>query len=396
LPFFENTFGAPRHHLWNDPTTPYCTNFNKTGGRQRLEFHLHPAILLVDKQVSAEATRVLYQENHFIILETIGVGLYLDRIPEFRRLPESRVMNPVLRIDIAIADASRVELVDPQKCITTLEGLQSIIDAIWRFDDSACPQSHEYICHNDVSLSLNYNPKAVAQYHFMNELVLRPWNRIHGLKKLELTSNIEKSMREHLERSNLEGPFPDEVATHLAKYHSLAEREFERKDYNAARWWCNLSDDYREYVVFLGSYRPGGREVSWQKGDELWDVLMKTSPMFYNMRLKLVKACLRQLKYKEAIGNIYEANKAEREADFVARSTFIMQTKFNLSACLAHTARGYIARGLDALDMASFALYHWSLENNINETEITEDLITEDLKVTLNNELICLKSPPVQ
>jgi hypothetical protein len=78
-------------------TTPYCTNIvprtllttpddtdtdNKTAERY-WRFHLYTAILLVNEQISAEATRVLYQENDFVLHETNGLRLDFDQVPTF-------------------------------------------------------------------------------------------------------------------------------------------------------------------------------------------------------------------------------------------------------------------------------------------------------------------------
>jgi hypothetical protein len=368
-------------------TTPYCTTFDSEGFL--LEFHLHSAILLVNKQVSAEARRVLYQGNDFVILKTTGIRfLHLEEIPAFVRLPESKVTSPVLQVEIAVADDGRDEFVDPRTLITTIEGLQSIIIALWMFR----PRSDEYLFHGNLSLSLSYN--AVSRYHYMSEIILRPWNRITGLKELVLTGDIEKPMREHLEKSNLEGPFPNEVAMHLAEYHSLAERDFERKDYNSARWWYKLSGEYWKFILYLRPHRLGGSMV-WQIGDELWDVLRKSLPIFYEERLKLMKTCLRESKYPAAFDDanqaLYGIDASYMECD---GPTPIMQMKFHLGACLARTSLGKIQvnDGTLCLDLAAHTLYHWSLDRNMNGLEITEAVITQDLKVAVNNELIRMKS----
>jgi hypothetical protein len=358
-------------------TTPYCTIFDSTWSS--LEFHLHTAILLVNKQVSAEAMRVLYQRNHFIILKTTGVGLALHSVPQFKLLPESKVTNPVLLIKVAVTDSRRMELVDPRTVLTTSDGLQSIIDAIWQFEDDERPSYRESIYTSDMSLTLDYNPKAVSRYHLMSNLILRPWNQIHDLKELVLIGDIEEATREHLEKSILEGPFPSEVAIKLAEYHSHAEREFERTEYNAARWWCKSMEEYWDYLFNL---------VPCWEGDELWEVLEKSLPILYELRLKLVKSYLGQLEYKNARHNADEA-RSRMIVEECPIPTLLMQTKFHLSAALAHSALGKTKRGTDDLDKATEILYEWSY---VSEAEITKELLFQDLKVAVNNELIRLKS----
>jgi hypothetical protein len=299
------------------------------------------------------------------------VGIDLTKVPRFRLLTENstassfyqsalypavsaatRFTSPVLRIEIAVADNHRVNPMGLQNLITTIEGLQSIIDTIWNFDDGLNPHAPDEIYHKDLSLTLNYKLKAASRSHSMSELVLKPWNWIHGPKEIVLQGDIEERMRELLKKSNLEGPFPNDVATQLAGYRSLAEQEFKRKDYSAARWWCNLSDDYWDYILFL-DHSSGGRNRRWQRNDEIWNVMMELPPIFYEMRLKLVVACLRQSKYDTAISIDEDAIPGNIDFEGYPGPSPIMKTKFLLSSFLAHTALTWIVRGERALGMAS-------------------------------------------
>jgi hypothetical protein len=216
-------------------TTEYYPHFASTWPK----FHLHPGILLVNRQASAEAMRILYQGNDFIILKVTGVNLLLKSpyIPQFKRLSEKKVTSPVLRIKIAVAGRGPREGNDQQTVITTLEGLKSIICTMLDLENfSGSHLNAGRVYHRDVSLTLDCNIKAKARCKVLSDLILKPWDEINGLKELVLTGDITEPMRQRLEKYNLEGPFPSEVAARLRNYHSLAAQKFEEGEYNAARW----------------------------------------------------------------------------------------------------------------------------------------------------------------
>ena len=180
--------------------------------------------------------RVLYQGNHFIILKTTGRHLYEShhQALKFDLLSEDRITSPLLRIEITVVDDRRKQAAGTQTVITTLEGLETIISALWAlFDypnDEYDHDSHDWVCLSDLSLILNFNPEAAPQYQVLSELVQKPWDMINGVEELVLKGDVKEPMRKHLEKSNLKGLCPDGVTAHLQKFHLLAEHYFEQKD----------------------------------------------------------------------------------------------------------------------------------------------------------------------
>jgi hypothetical protein len=73
-------------------TTPYCIQLSST--KTSLKFCLSTDILLANKQISTEATRVLWKENDFIILKLNGLNLSLKDVPVFKLLSEDSVEMP--------------------------------------------------------------------------------------------------------------------------------------------------------------------------------------------------------------------------------------------------------------------------------------------------------------
>jgi hypothetical protein len=223
-------------------TTPYCTDLarqeilstpygtNIESGRRFWKFHLHTDILLVNKQISAEATRILYQGNDFVLLKIVGISLWLGWVPAFAYLPENKITSPVLRIEFSVDDVSdveddlsnieddisdvendvthveedathveddaahveddaahveddashfedsisHVEDDDSQSLLTTSEGLKSIIEVLWSLGDANSGSIHFQM----LRLTLDFNLKAASQYRVLSELLIRPWETI--------------------------------------------------------------------------------------------------------------------------------------------------------------------------------------------------------------------------
>jgi hypothetical protein len=202
--------------------TPYCTEVAQNGWS--LKFHLWPAILLINKQISAEALRILYHENDFVIFTVALFRLCVEHVPSFRRLNEEQVINPVLQATVETAvDMPENYYWGPRlmvTLITTIDDLQPITSALWNLERGRSPRRAMVNPHHgDLTLKLHFNAKSPALYEFLSNLVLKPWERINGFRGLALTSDIKEPMRKHLEKYILEGPFLDELEADL-KYPS--------------------------------------------------------------------------------------------------------------------------------------------------------------------------------
>jgi hypothetical protein len=112
-------------------TTAKCTTLEPT--TLTLRFHLQPAILRINKQTSDEATTILYQKNHFVVLDVTGVQLDLGGIPQLSLLSQDKIMDPVLRVGVAVGDQTLVEFVNRQTIVTTPEGIDTIIHLYGRW-----------------------------------------------------------------------------------------------------------------------------------------------------------------------------------------------------------------------------------------------------------------------
>jgi hypothetical protein len=414
-------------------TTPYCTTLDRglrltcpwdvdepSHDGRAWRFHIHTAILLVNKQISAEATRMLYQGNDFIILKDTGVNLWVDAIPKFERLTHSRIeplledpgsnswfnglprferlalsrIDPVLRIEVTKYGVEVSEYT--RYLVTTPEGLQSIIRALWiKETDRTHPV--EIINHGMLNLTLDFNLKAASQYQVLSELITRPWERV-SVNELILRGDIKEPMREHLVKSNLEGPIPNNVAAQFTEYNCLAEQAFGQGNYDAAQWWWGLLEEYWLYVSRVRPYHLDSRRIC-MENDQLREVLRESYYKCHEGLMKIVKECIRQMNYRDATVFADDAL-SRRDVDdiwefdqFGHRLTPIMYMKLQLCACLALTARGKIDDGMESLEAGANSFPWGSRILNRHVYDTNHIKLFEDLKRAIDNELIRACSP---
>jgi hypothetical protein len=316
-------------------TTPYCTIIDPEG--PHLKFQLQPAILLVNKRICEEARRILHEENAFIVLKTCGIKSSFDDIPQFKLLPEDNIKNPVLRVQVAVPNGSRA----PRTFITTPEGLDSTLRALWTLKHDNTFSRGAQIYHGDLGLTLDFNPNSVWRYKVLEDLVMKPWMGISGFKDLVLIGDIKESTRELLYENDDEGPFRGEIDARLERYHSLAEQNFLSGDFSACRWWLNTLEDYRTYLVNLRPSRLGGLILS-EESRVLEKLLESSLPQQWEERLMLVKACIRQERYADAVLNARKATNSMVPDEwwtgiFNYKVPWILKNKFSLAESLLAT-----------------------------------------------------------
>jgi hypothetical protein len=105
------------------------------------------------------------------------------------------------------------------------------------------------------------------------------------------------------EKSNLQGPFPNEVAADLTMRKLQEERLFKQESYDddVARWLRILLGKYWFHVSRQRACHLGGHR-RYRKDDEVCDVLKISYCILCAGLLKLMKAYPPQFKYREATG----------------------------------------------------------------------------------------------
>jgi hypothetical protein len=203
-------------------------------------------------------------------------------------------------------------------------------------------------------------------------------------------------MREYLEKSNVEGPYPNDVAAHFAEYNSIAEQAFKEGNYDTAQWWWSLLEEYWLYVSRL--IRPDHLELRriCTEIDQLRKILRRSYHKCHEGLMRIVKECIRQLRYRDAAVFADDAlsrrDVSNWEFDhFRHRLTPIVYTKLQLCACMARTALGDIEDGMACLKAAADTiLYPWGL--TIVYTNLSRTDLVEDLEQVVDNELVRAKS----
>jgi hypothetical protein len=392
-------------------TTPYCTDIASTG--TSLEFTFCKEILQVNKQIFVEATRVLLEENDFVTLKVTGMDLDLKDVPTFRNLAEEhgdcirlssgypkgfrgtelKIMKPVLRVEV-VDVVTPYSSEEPFTLITTPEGIQPIITALWRLKENVLKIIMVRPSH--LSLSLHFNDIAPARRGILRKILMEPWERFHGINKLALTGNIGDNMWRHLEISMLEEPIPTAVISRLRKYYSLAKKEMMQQNYSAAQWYCTLFEGYYQHLGLLKVDFSGPRNMK-DPNDQHWnDVWTESKTMFFQEQLGLMKTYLRQLRYGDIVSSAIKRHNEVVHPWIVTNYSVnpVLTAKFQLCEILAHTALGEIYKGLEKLPLVARGLAGSSLYNAAGGQDrclVTEDLLKILLKA-INMELSNLNS----
>jgi hypothetical protein len=333
-----------------------------------------------------EATRVLLEDNYFVILKVAGIDLVLEDIPAFKFLTEDQVKNPVLRTEVGVVGQRRTHSNDTFTLITASEGVQSIIAALWRLKENG---DHVVMSRpSDLSLSLNFKVKASVWSEALSKLVLKPWERLHGVKQLVLTGDIGHSTYQRLEQCMLEGPMPVDLAFSLRGYHFKGETEMSQKNYSAALWWWTLYDLYWSHLGHFRSHVSTEHEMK-NANNQLWNGALKESKrMYFKGKLGMVKALLHQFRYKEALMNIAdvrrEANEPVIDIDYPIRA--ILNAKFYLCGALAKAAIGETQEAMRRIKTAAIFL-----DSSDQVYDHTAE-ITRDIQRAVTLELVRLKS----
>jgi len=297
----------------------------------------------------------------------------------------------VLRVQIYFP-AERSFNRDTVTLITTLEGIQPIIIALWRLKDNGldimpAPPS-------GVSLSLDFKVKSSARRAGLANLVLKPWEKLHGVKQLAVTGDIADSMRQRLRKCMLEGPFPEDLALNLREYHSTGQKEMTQNNYTTAQWWWSLFDRYRGHLLLLLADFRWVHEIKDTNSQPWKEVWIESKRMFFQVKLGLLKTCLHQLKYNEALLNtetaLYDVYEPLIDVGYIVPP--ILKAKFCLGKALALNALGEVGEGMHVRTTAALILFSTGRYRD-NTVIDTVELISKILQTSIDTELTRLMSP---
>jgi hypothetical protein len=373
-------------------TTPFCTRL--ASNETSLKFQFSTNILLANKQISAEATRVFLKENDFVILKITGLNLRLQDVPTFKFMAEDQITNPVLRAEVSLPGGRRYND-GTSTLITTPEGLQPFITALWRLnltgENINNPDPVIQVYPSSLSLSLDFNARALIRREALRNVLLKPWEVLHGIKELTLIGDIGESTRRCLQKCVLDGPFPADAFFRLREYHNMGQKELAQKNFSAAKWWWSLYEDYSRYLGYL-QIDPLVKHKFKDATNSLWaELWIKSKKMYFQERLEIAKANIQQAKYEEAVLTVEKARKRRIFPYHLYDGLGVpFLAQFTLCEALAGTALGDIKQGRDSLASATCLLYR---SGAFSTTSVMSRMMFDTLQNSMNAELIKLKSP---
>jgi hypothetical protein len=219
---------------------------------------------LASRQINIKSTRVVLEENEFVTVKFVELGMMLQDIPAFKFLNENLVLNPVLRAGVEFGQGG----VPMNTLITTPEEVHNVIPALWKRHMSQTDEMPTYL--SQFSVSLRFMVRASVRYETLKNLSPKPWELLHGIRTLSLAGNTRDVTQHHLQRSMAKGPLPTGVAATLTEYHSMRQQELMQRNYSAPRRWWNQYDDYCRHLINVRVDPFGEGSLSKEANDNLW------------------------------------------------------------------------------------------------------------------------------
>jgi hypothetical protein len=372
----------------------YLDKYLESNGR----FNLSPAILQVNKQISTEATSILYTANDFIFFDIEFVDRYLgesdkspwdtfERIPAFRRLSEKRVANPVLRVTIGTIVEDQRSRGKWITLITTPEAMPRLFDDLWhhgaRFD-----------FHKNWFFALDFRCKAPLRHKFLTESVLKTWGKVHGFGEITVTGDIDTDIASHLKQPlDLFPSEDDDVVCYMNMIQSRAEGAYRSNDFAAAHYYWFHLQNYWDHLFELEIFT-NGPSLQLHPQTSLGKALMVTATKMIRSDLGLLKTSLRYGHYKRAVALIRYSPKhwlrkcehftswCESERDI--RVYFMLRIKFALCRAFAIVAQGEPMGGSNSIK----AVVNGLRVRSDHCAERTYDDIHNEICNAIDNELI--------
>jgi hypothetical protein len=336
-----------------DGETAYCM--------YRPIFDQCPAILLVNKRISAEARRIFYTKNEFIVFKLLGrrgqtLKDYISdvHLPYFNILYNRDLVDPVLTVTIRSLCREKDDHMEDKEftLITTTEAIHNIIEQFWTYIMEGEPFFDQ-----TLYINLHFRNKNPSTRLYLAEHILRPWDQVQGFKKVSLTGDIDEALARHLEDHMIMGPHPNDIDRNLELYQRLAEDHQKRKLYRHAAWfWAHLYF-YWEYHDYNDTDINTGLPRSLFKRD-IKSTLVAAQPLLLKMMLEKIKCSLLLQNYGNCSWDVYEAKEWIWDERYVnhfgldQQGLWMVKAKVLLCSCLAsvgaHDTDGSVAQDLKA------------------------------------------------
>jgi hypothetical protein len=375
-------------------TTSYCTYIKSNG--TTLKFKLCGNILQVNKEIHQEAKKILIEANDFVVFKVNGLNLQTENIPVFKDLQEEKIKYPVLRVEVKFP-VRRGYIGGTDTLITTAEGLQPLLNTLWKLDMNGLninmldPRDSDTTVHpSDLKLSLHFSIRAPMRSEFLRNNFLKPWKRLHGIGKLTLTGDVGDQMTQLLTKNMVKGPSSTDVVCTLNTYFSLGKKETRKRNYTIAQWYWNLYRTYCRHLRQLRSDPLFNHDLKDAKHKMWAEVWAKFEGIFFQCKLRIMKQYIHQYNYKLVVVYAEQARCARVfPFDLSYKPSELWTAKFYLCEAMAHNALGDTDSTINSLVPAAKNISSSLGQGGTREVRY----IGKCLHMSINEQLLALNSP---
>jgi hypothetical protein len=289
-------------------TTPYTFTYTASLTANCLSrpfFTQSTAILLTNKQISAEAQEIFYARNEFICLRFVGrTPQYLAKhssfsdLPAFPPCPRRDLLDPVLTVTIEILSDDREDDDNGQfyTLLTTVEAIDNILEGVWDCMMDKSPSFDERL-----TVALEFQNKNPLRRQFLHEHILKPWDQLWAFKDITLEGDIDNDLLAHLAAYMESGLHSSDILRYLELYQRKAETYQKRKLYHHAAWCWNhlhrywLYNHHATHLVNTETW-----ETLYTFSGNLTCALKSTQPIILRMTLEMMKISFHLRDYHRA------------------------------------------------------------------------------------------------
>jgi hypothetical protein len=206
-------------------------------------FDQSTAILLVNRQISAEAREIFHSKNEFIVIRFVGsTDQFLSKFhdpnifPAFGQRQRIDLVDPVLNVTIQ-SFSDNPEDVDDDKIytlLTTVDAIDNIFEELWDYMSDGSPGFNEI-----MNLTLNFQTKNSSRRKFLHEHILKPWEQVWTFQEVTLKGDIDQDLLEHVTTAMKSGLHPNDMIRYFELYQRMAEDFQKQRLYYHAGWYWN-------------------------------------------------------------------------------------------------------------------------------------------------------------
>ncbi|MCJ1418655.1 hypothetical protein MMC32_005004 [Xylographa parallela] len=277
-------------------------------------YDIQPAILQVNKQISAEATRALYKNNRFIVLNIRGKAersfAWFIHFPEENFLHLFNVEDAALTITISSIDADQDDLETNRAFVLFPESLDAVLESLWDFIIGAWEVDHvEPILLLKMSLVLH--PTLLSRRDAIQKDLLKPFERIVGFGEVEIHGCADEEFKSIMLNRMRQFPTPEYFRESLQQYLGMGQKAYQSKRYNEAIHHWRLAGKFHASIAAIArTWIPADGDNSVEL---LLTAVTDSGPMLHIAKLGILKAALRLREYLFVLREFFTWESEDKE-----------------------------------------------------------------------------------